>query len=436
MKKGVVAIVGRPNVGKSTLFNRIIRERKSIVEDTPGVTRDRIYGQAEWLNLPFLVIDTGGLTIKDVPFSKEIATQVKIAIDEADVIIFVLDYKNGLTAEDESVAKILYKTNKPVIVAVNKYDNKVSDEFGYEYLALGFNEPVLISSTHGIGIGDLLDKIIAFMSKDDNKIETYAINIAIIGRPNVGKSSLINSIIGEQRMIVSDVEGTTTDSVDTPIFRNKKKYVLVDTAGIRKRSKIYENVDKYSHIRTLSSINKADIVLLVVDSSQKINDLDTNIGGIAFEEGKPIIIVGNKWDAVKEKNDKTMIEKEEEIKSYFKYLQYAKIVFLSALNNKRIDKLFDIINLVNENRTKHIATSLFNEILNRAQLLNPAPNFNGGRLKIYYGTQVEAYLPTFVMYVNNSSYLHFSYKRFIENQIRSQFNFDGVPLTLIFRERK
>ncbi|AHI53665.1 GTP-binding protein EngA [Spiroplasma sabaudiense Ar-1343] len=435
-KKGLVAIVGRPNVGKSTLFNRIIREKKAIVEDVPGVTRDRMYGTAEWLTLPFIVIDTGGITLQDAPFAKEIKMQAEIAIEEADVIVFVINYRDGISIDDEVVAKILYKSKKPVLLVVNKYDKKSTDEEAFQFMTLGFGEPTLVSATHGIGIGDLLDRIIAAMPKQVENISDDTTNIAIIGKPNVGKSSLVNAITGEERMIVSEISGTTTDAVDSKIIVNGQKYVVIDTAGIRKRGKIYENLEKYSFLRALTSINKADIVLLIIDASIPISDQDTNIGGLAFEENKPIILVGNKWDIIPDKNTNSMIKKEEEFKAYFKYLQYAHMVFISAKEGKRINKIFEAIEHVSLNLKKRIKTSVLNEVLNKAQLLNPAPNHNGGRLKIYYGSQVEAYLPTFVMFVNNPSYVHFSYKRFLENQIRQQFDFNGVPMNLIFRERK
>ncbi|ALD66173.1 ribosome biogenesis GTPase Der [Spiroplasma cantharicola] len=435
-RKGIVAIVGRPNVGKSTLFNRIIREKKAIVEDKPGVTRDRMYGKAEWLTLPFIVVDTGGITLQDSPFSKEIRMQAEIAIKEADVIVFAINYKDGITQEDEAVAKILYKTHKPVILAVNKYDKKDQFDESFTFMTLGFGEPFMISSTHGIGIGDLLDKIIESFPKFDEGEENEELKLAIVGRPNVGKSSLVNSLVGEERMIVSEIAGTTIDAVDSKIKYNGNSYTIIDTAGMRKKGKIYENLEKYSYLRSISTINKADIVLLILDSSENIKDHDTNIGGFAFEENKPIIIIGNKWDLVKDKETNTMKRKEEEIKAYFKYLNYAKVLFISAKENKRINKIFDIVDLVQKNIKKRIRTSLLNEVFNKAQLINPAPNHNGGRLKIFYASQVEAYLPTFVLFVNNPEFVHFSYKRFLENQIRSQFDFSGVPITIIFRERK
>lgn len=434
-QKGIVAIVGRPNTGKSSLFNRIIQEKKAIVEDKSGVTRDRIYGHSEWLTRQFMVIDTGGITLSDQPFAQEIRIQAEIAMQEADVIIFVLDYKTGITPDDEMVAKILYRTHKPVILAVNKYDHNTNDYQGYEYLSLGFDEPILISSTHGIGIGDLLDKVVHQLPTGEEKTDENQTRIAIIGKPNVGKSSLVNSILGQERMIVSDVAGTTRDAVDSVIKRDGKEYVLIDTAGLRRKGKIYEDIEKYSYLRTAAAINSADIVLLILDLSVKISDQDTNIGGIAFDEKKPIIIIGNKWDLIPDK-EKAINHQTEEIRAYFKYLQYAKIIFVSATEKTRVYKIFDAVDEVNNALKRKIRTSVLNEVLNKAQLLNPAPNHNGGRLKIYYGSQVQAYLPTFVMFVNDPAYVHFSYKRYLENQIRLQFGFEGVPINIIFRERK
>ncbi|WP_342269160.1 ribosome biogenesis GTPase Der [Spiroplasma endosymbiont of Aspidapion aeneum] len=436
-QKKVFTIVGRPNVGKSTFFNRIIKERKSIVEDTPGVTRDRIYGQGEWITIPFILIDTGGIVFNDdLPFSRQIKLQAQIAIEEADVILFLINYKEGITNEDEEVAKLLYKANKPILLVANKYDNKDSGYEKYEFMSLGFGEPYLISSSHGIGIGDLMDGIFNKIPKEESVYDDNELKITIVGRPNVGKSSLLNSLVNEDRMIVSDIPGTTRDSVDTRIKFKGKDYILVDTAGLRKRGKIYENIEKYSYLRSLSSINKSDIVILVVDISNSIIDQDTNIGGLAFDEKKPIIIIANKWDLVEDKSSAAMNKKEKEIRSYFKYLQYAKIVFTSAIERTRIHNVFETIDLVKENMSKRIKTSILNEIFNKAQLINPAPDFNGGRLKIYFVNQVKAYMPTFVLFVNNPNYVHFSYKRFLENQIRAHFNFDGVPINIIFREKK
>lgn len=435
-RKGVVAIVGRPNVGKSTLFNRIIGEKKAIVEDKPGVTRDRMYGNTEWLTRKFIMVDTGGITLKDEPFAKEIKMQAEIAMQEADVIIFVVNFRDGITPEDESVAKILYRTKKPVILAVNKYDRKEMFDETYEYMTIGFGDYCLVSSTHGIGIGDLLDKVVDQLPSFNKEDEDGDTKLAIIGKPNVGKSSLVNSLVGEERMIVSDIAGTTIDSVDSKIKVDGKEYLIIDTAGMRKKGRIYENLEKYSYLRSMTSINKADIVILMIDVSQTVSDQDTNIGGFAYEENKPVIIVANKWDLIENKATNTMVKKTEEIRTYFKYLNYANVLFISAKENQRVHKIFEAVELVKTNIKKRVRTSILNEIFNKAQLINPAPNHNGGRLKIYYGSQVEAYLPTFVLFVNNPNYVHFSYKRFLENQIRAHFDFSGVPITIIFRERK
>ncbi|ASP28572.1 GTP-binding protein EngA [Spiroplasma corruscae] len=435
-KKGIVAIVGRPNVGKSTLFNRIIKEKKSIVEDVPGVTRDRLYGDAEWLTVPFILIDTGGITLQDTKFAKEIKMQAEIAIKEADLILFVLNYKDGICPEDNAVLKILYKTNKPIILVINKYDKKDDFNNSYEYLSLGLGEPVLVSSTHGIGVGDLLDRITQNLPNSDDIKEDESIKVSVVGKPNVGKSSFVNSLLGEKRMIVSDIPGTTIDAVDSSILVNNKKFLIIDTAGLRKKGKIYENLEKYSYIRSITSINKSDVVLLMLDISLPITDHDSNIGGFAFQESKPIIIIANKWDLVQKKDSNSMNKKEEEIRSYFKYLSYAKILFISATEKIRVNKVFDIIENVNQNLKKRIKTSVLNEIFNKAQLINPSPSHNGGRLRIYYSSQVEAYIPTFVLFVNDPSYAHFSYKRFLENQIRQHFDFSGVPIKIIFRDRR
>ncbi|ATZ16572.1 GTP-binding protein [Entomoplasma freundtii] len=433
-KKNVIAIIGRPNVGKSSLFNRVIKEKKAIIEDRPGVTRDRIYGSADWLTRDFIVIDTGGITLENATFAKEIKLQAEIAMAEADVIVFVVNHQEGLLPDDEMIAKLLYKTKKPVILAVNKYDRKMNQDETYHYLTLGFGEPFLISSTHGIGIGDLLDEIIHKLPSPKEQDQTPYPSVALIGKPNVGKSSLINTLTGEQRMIVSPIPGTTIDAVDSLVKYNGKNYLFVDTAGIRRKGKI-ESLEKYSYLRSLGAINKADFVLLMMDMSEPISDQDTNIGGLAFEAQKPIIIIGNKWDLLPtEMKDRK--RREAEIRAYFKYLRYAKIIFISALEKQKIGQIYQAIDDVDASLKRKIQTSIFNEVLNRAQLLNPAPDHNGGRLKIYYGSQVEAYLPTFVIFVNNPDYVHFSYKRFLENQIREQFGFEGVPINLIFRERR
>ncbi|WP_339022467.1 ribosome biogenesis GTPase Der [Spiroplasma endosymbiont of Crioceris asparagi] len=433
-KKSIVAIVGRPNVGKSTLFNRIIKERKAIVDDTPGVTRDRLYAVAEWLNREFILVDTGGITLQETDFSKEIRMQSEIAIEEADAIIFVIDYKRGIEEDDKQVAKILYKTKKPIILIVNKYDNKTQIDEAYNFMTLGLGMPIMISAEHGIGVGDLLDKTIEVIKKPEVTESENDFRVAIVGKPNVGKSSLVNAILNEKRMIVSNVPGTTTDSVDSSFVYKNNEYTLVDTAGMRKKGRIFENLEKYSYLRSISTINKADVVLLVIDISQPVTDHDTNIGGFAFEEKKPILIIANKWDLV-DKNSTTILKKEEEIRAYFKYLKYAEIIFTSAIEKQRVHKIFDLVEGIKISLKKRVRTSVLNEIINKAQLLNPAPNHNGGRLKILYSSQVDAYIPTFVLFVNDVNYMHFSYKRYIENQIRNQFAFKGVPINIIVRER-
>lgn len=434
-KKFVVAVVGRPNVGKSTFFNRVIRERKSIVEDTPGVTRDRLYSKAEWLTREFMLIDTGGITLAKELFAEEIKVQAEIAIAEADLIIFLLDHKHGIDPEDKVIAKLLHKTNKPIILGVNKYDRKDSNNEEYNYMQLGFGMPSLISAEHGIGIGNLLDRVIELSEKIELNYNDADFSIAIVGKPNVGKSSLVNAVLNENRMIVSPIAGTTTDSVDSKFKYKDNEYTIIDTAGMRKKGKIYENLEKYSYIRSMNSINKSDCTLLVLDISKPISDHDTNIGGFAFEEKKPIIIVANKWDLIDDK-EKNILKKEEEIRAYFKYLKYAEIIFVSATEGKRVKKIFDLIEVVRAALKKRVRTSVLNEVMNKAQLINPSPKHNGGRLRIYYASQVEATIPTFVLFVNDPEYMHFSYKRFIENQLRLQFDFRGVPINIVLREKK
>ncbi|ADK69873.1 ribosome biogenesis GTPase Der [Mycoplasma mycoides subsp. mycoides] len=435
MKKKIVAIIGRPNVGKSSLFNRIIKEKKSIVDNKPGVTRDRIYSNAEWLTREFILVDTGGISIDQQLFSNEIQIQTQIAIEQADVIIFVVDFLNRLDKDDKMIAKILHKSKKPVILAINKYDKKTIDDHNYEFMNLGFSDLYFISSTHGIGIGDLLDKVISYISKNDVDLKDDSTKIAIIGRPNVGKSSLVNSLVNENRMIVSEIEGTTLDAVDISFSYNKNKYTVIDTAGIRKKSKLGQTVEKYSYLRSLSAITNSDIVLLMIDATKPITDQDTNIGGLIYDEKKPVIIVVNKWDLVKNKQEQ-ILKKEEEIRAYFKYISYAKIIFISALDKTRVTKILDLVADIKQSLSVKVKTYVLNEVLNKAQLINPAPEFNGNRLKIYYASQVQAYIPTFVLFCNHPNYLHFSYKRFLENQIRFSFGFDSIPINLIFRERK
>lgn len=432
----VVAIVGRPNVGKSTLFNRIVGERKSITDDQPGITRDRLYAESSWLNKKFTVIDTGGIEINDAPFLTEIKAQAEIAINEADVIIFACDGKTGLLPTDKDVMNILYQSNKPVIVAVNKVDtNKYQDSI-YEFYELGATKVMNISSIHGIGIGDLLDEVISHfpeIEKDDYDEET--IKISVIGRPNVGKSSLTNTLLGYERVIVSDIEGTTTDSVDTPFTIDGEKYVVIDTAGMRKRGKIYENIDKYANLRAMQAIDRSDICLMMLDATTGIVATDKNIAGYAIEKKKSLIIVVNKWDAI-EKTDKTMHEWEEKIRDEFRFLSYIPIVFLSAKTKSRIHTLFPLLKTCFENYNRRVSTSLLNEVIQESMIITPPKEHNQKRIKVYYATQVKTKCPTFVLFVNDTNALHFSYQRFLENRIRENFDLFGTPISIILRNRE
>jgi GTP-binding protein len=436
MVKPVIAIVGRPNVGKSTIFNRIVGERVSIVEDIPGVTRDRIYSSGEWLTHDFNVIDTGGIDIGDEPFLEQIRQQAEVAIDEADVIIFLTNGREGVTAADEEVAKILYKSKKPIVLAVNKIDNPEMREQVYDFYSLGFGEPIPVSGSHGLGLGDLLDEAANHFPK--NKPIEYdedVVKFSLIGRPNVGKSSLVNAILGEDRVIVSDIAGTTRDAVDSPYTYNGGKYVIIDTAGIRKKGKVYESTEKYSVLRALRAIERSDVVLVVINAEEGIIEQDKKIAGYAHEAGRAIVIVVNKWDAV-EKDEKTMKELEQKIREHFLFLSYAPIVFLSAKTKKRIHTLIPMINTASENHSMRVETSVLNDIIMDAIAMNPAPTDKGRRLKIYYATQVAVKPPTFVVFVNEPELLHFSYERFLENRIRDAFGFEGTPIKIYARERK
>ncbi len=436
MPKPTVAIVGRPNVGKSTIFNRIVGERISIVEDVPGVTRDRIYSSGEWLNQYFNVIDTGGIEISDAPFMTQIREQAEIAIDEADVIIFMTNGREGLTTADEEVAKILYRSKKPVVVAVNKVDNPDMRDTLYDFYALGFGEPIPISGSHGLGLGDLLDFVIDnFPKNQEEDYDDDIIKFSLIGRPNVGKSSLVNALLGEDRVIVSDIAGTTRDAIDTPYTYDGKDYVIIDTAGMRKKGKVYETTEKYSVLRALRAIERSDVALIVIDGEEGIIEQDKKIAGYAHEAGRAIVIVVNKWDAV-EKDEKTMKEFEQKIRDHFLFLDYAPIVFLSAKTKKRIHTLIPKIEMASENHSMRVVTTVLNDVIMDAVAMNPTPTDKGQRLKIYYATQVAIKPPTFVIFVNDPELLHFSYKRFLENRIRDAFGFEGTPIKLIARPRK
>jgi len=432
MIEGIVAIVGRPNVGKSTIFNRVLGERVSIVEDTPGVTRDRIYGKCTWLTKEFRCIDTGGIQIEDQPFQEEIRMQVEIALEEADTIVFVTSVKEGVTADDEYIAQMLRKSQKKVVLIVNKVDDTHLMDSIYEFYNLGIGDPIAVSGSHGIGIGDLLDAVVESFDKPRFKEYDGSICFSVIGRPNVGKSSLVNALLNQERVIVSDVEGTTRDAIDTPFKRDGKDYIVIDTAGIRKKGRIYENIEKYSILRALSAIDRSDVVLFVLDGEQGIREQDKHVAGYAHEAGKAIVIVYNKWDVV-EKDDKTMIKVEKQIREHFLYLSYAPVVFVSAKTKQKVQNLFPVIENVYQYSKLRIATNVLNEVITQAQITTPPPTHNGKRLRINYVSQVAVSPPTIVLFVNDVELLHFSYKRYLENKLREAFGFDGNPIHIIAR---
>ena len=432
----VVAVVGRPNVGKSTIFNRIAGDRISIVEDTPGVTRDRIYTRAEWLTHEFRLIDTGGIDMGDEPFMSQIVQQAEIAIDEADVIVFMVSAREGLTEADERVAKMLYRSKKPVVLAANKVDNIEQRSEIYEFYALGFGDPYPISGAHGTGLGDLLDQVVANFPEIEAQEEDDAVRFSFIGRPNVGKSSLVNAILGEERVIVSDISGTTRDAIDTRFTSaDGDEFVMVDTAGIRKRGKVYESTEKYSVMRAMRAIDDSNVVLVVLNAEEGIREQDKHVAGYAHEAGRAVIIVVNKWDTL-EKDNHTMADFENQIRQEFQYLSYAPIVFVSAMTKQRLNKLPALIKQVNDNHQKRIQSATLNEVIMDALALNPTSTVNGKRLRVYYATQVAIQPPTFVVFVNDPELMHFSYERFLENQIRKSFDFTGTPIHLIKRARK
>ena len=435
MIDGTIAIVGRPNVGKSTVFNRMLEKRLSIVEDTPGVTRDRIYGDCLWLNKTFRLIDTGGIELRDVPFQKEIQAQVDIAIDEADVIIFLVNGKEGLTNDDTFIAKQLRKSKKPILLGVNKIDDFDKIDNIYEFYNLGLGDPIPVSGSHGIGIGDLLDKATSLMPEKQKDDYDGMIKFAIIGRPNVGKSSLTNAFLNSERVIVSDIEGTTRDAIDTVFNANDKSYVVIDTAGIRKRGKIYENVEKYSILRAKAAIDRADVVLVVIDGGIGIIEQDKHVAGLAHEATKGVILVYNKWDLV-DKDEKTMSNITKEIREQFAYLDYAPIAFVSAKENKRVNTLLPLIDQVYQNVNLRIKTNVLNEVIMDAQLANPAKPHNGRLFKIYYASQVSVAPCVIVLFVNDVELFHFSYKRYLENKLREAFGFEGVPITIVARKKE
>ena len=437
MANPVVAIVGRPNVGKSTLFNRIAGERIAIVEDTPGVTRDRLYTHGEWLGKNFSMIDTGGIEMSDQPLLTQIRQQAEIAIEEADVIIMVVNVENGVTDADEQVAQILYRSNKPVVLAVNKVDNPERRLDVYDFYQLGLGEPYPVSSVHGVGLGDMLDAVIENFAEKDAEEEDDRIRFSFIGRPNVGKSSLVNAILGENRVIVSDMAGTTRDAINTQFTaKDGREFTMVDTAGIKKKGKLYENTERYALMRSMRAIDDSDVVLVVLNAEEGIRELDKHIAGYAHEAGRAVIIVVNKWDTIPDRDQRTMTDFTNLIRHEFQYLSYAPIVFVSAKTKQRLSRLPEMIEEAYDHQHRRIQSAVLNDVLMDALAANPTPSSNGRRLRVYYATQVAVAPPTFVIFVNDPDLMHFSYARYLENRIRAAFDFTGTPIRLIKRRRK
>ncbi len=437
MAKPIVAVVGRPNVGKSTFFNKIAGKRISIVEDTPGVTRDRIYTDVEWQGTHFTMIDTGGIEpdSEDIILS-QMRIQAEMAIDIADVIVFMVDGKSDMTIADEEIAQMLRRSKKDVILVVNKIDSGKSNDNIYQYYNLGIGEPIPISSINMLNLGDLLDLIVSKFPEDiETDVDDEIIKVAVIGKPNAGKSSLINKFLGEDRLIVSDIAGTTRDAIDTPFEYNGQKYTLIDTAGIRRKSRVDENIEKYSVIRALSAIERSDVCLIMIDATEGVTEQDTKIAGYAHEAGRGVIILVNKWDLI-EKDNKTYNEYIAKVRSQLSYMPYAMLEFISAKTGQRLDNIMKMVNYVADQQTLRVTTGLLNDVLNEAIMLNQPPSDKGKRLKIYYMTQASVKPPTFILFVNDKELAHFSYIRYIENQIRKNFKFDGTSLKFIVREKK
>ncbi|HII4486558.1 TPA: ribosome biogenesis GTPase Der [Clostridium perfringens] len=437
MSKPIVAMVGRPNVGKSTLFNKLAGKRISIVQDTPGVTRDRVYAESEWLNRKFTMIDTGGIEPESSDIIvKQMRRQAQIAIEMADVIVFVVDGKEGLTAADQEVAQMLRKSKKPVVLVVNKIDRLALEENSYEFYNLGIGDPITISSSQGLGLGDMLDEVVKYFNdpSEDEEDDEY-IRIAMIGKPNVGKSSLINRLLGEERVIVSNVPGTTRDSIDSYLETEDGKFILVDTAGLRRKSKVKEEIERYSVIRTYAAIEKADVAILVIDAEQGITEQDEKIIGYAHEMNKAIMVVVNKWDLI-EKDDKTLSNYQKDLQQKLKFMPYAKYLFISALTGQRVHKILSTAKYCYDNYSKRVSTGLLNDVISKAVLMKEPPVVALKRLKIYYATQVATKPPKFVFFVNDPNLLHFSYGRYLENQLRESFDFDGTGIEIEYRARK
>lgn len=437
MAKAVVALVGRPNVGKSTLFNKLVGKRISIVDDTPGVTRDRVYGECEWKNRKISLVDTGGieeLKSNDI-ISKEVRRQAELAIELADVVVFVVDVKTGMVSSDLEIAHMLKKSGKPIILCVNKSDAIGGADYNfYEFYNLGLGDPIQVSSVHGHGTGDLLDEVFKFLPDFDDDDSDEGISVAVIGKPNVGKSSLINYISGFERSIVSNVAGTTRDTIDTFISNKFGKYNFIDTAGLRRQSKVNDKIEKYSIIRSKLAVERAQVCIIMIDAEEGVTEQDTKVAGIAHESGKACIIIVNKWDAI-EKDDKTMDEYKKKIKEKFLFMSYAPVIFISAKTGQRVNEIFEYINKVSEYNSMRISTGTLNDVLARAVVKTPLPTHKGKRLKIYYMTQVSVRPPTFVFFVNKAELFHFSYQHYLENTLRSTFGFIGTPIRFIIREK-
>ena len=434
MPLGLVALVGAPNVGKSTLFNRMLGKRMSIVEDTPGITRDRLYGTAEWLTRKFRLVDTGGIEIRKAPFQEEIKAQATIAMEEADVIVFVVDGKVGVTSDDLAVAQLLYRTDKPVLLAVNKIDNRESLSDATEFYSLGLGDPYPCSGSHGIGVGDLLDKIVSMLPPDAEEDIGDAIAFSFIGRPNVGKSSLTNRLLGETRVIVKDLAGTTRDSIDTPFVSDGQNYIAIDTAGLVKKGRIYEAVDKYAALRALAAIDRSHVAVLVIDASVGVIDQDRHVCGYALDAKKGIVVVVNKWDLAPKGLQQQDFEAD--LRKKFKFIDYAKVIFVSAQTGRGVEQILPAVKQAHESCSRRVSTSILNQIIQDAQQMNPTPEFNHGRLKIMYASQVSTFPPTFVMFCNDPNFAHFSYTRYLENQLRDSFDFAGTPIHIVYRQKQ
>ncbi len=437
MSKPVVALVGRPNVGKSTLFNRLAGMRKAIVEDIPGITRDRIYEQSEWEGREFIIIDTGGLITGDQDLlSGEVRRQVEVAIDEADVIIMVVDAREGLVQEDEEIAAILRKSGKPIVLAANKVEDFRNQAQFYEFFSLGLSEPIPISAVHGLNTNDLLDEVVAnFPDPEETPEEGLKTRVAVVGRPNVGKSSLVNAILGEERVIVSDIPGTTRDAIDTPFEYGGNQYILVDTAGIRRKTRISVSTERYSVIRAFKAAERADVVLIVIDATEGVTEQDQRIAGFVHEQGRASVIVVNKWDLVT-KDGKSMTAYDKDIREELKFMAYAPILYVSALTGKRVPKILELVDFVADQHYRKVQTSELNRLINEALLLNPPPGAGKKKLKVYYATQVKTGPPTFVLFVNDVELMHFSYLRYLENNFRQAFGFEGSPIRFVLRRRE